>query len=329
MRALIPAAVIAVLAYFVSPKAGPAPLPEHARDLRLVLSPVKFRWIEPGEKPWVEMSLENGSRRYAYPVVKPGDGSEVGWRQPHIFFTATLTAPDGTTTAVPVGRYGRCGLFDFQWHRTCLMLKPGERLSMAEYASPHLEFQQPGRVQLRAHYKYSAPPGRSRDFLGMMAGVAPFEVVSDPVEFEVRRSLDVQVKVKRAMKANVKQRLSELLEVVVLNRTASLQTLAGPRGNPDATLQLQLQAEFGGWAPHYFQSPTSEHLDPYSGTCYGIPSSLQPESTTSLLGEGRLDGVWEYPKAQTVKVRAAFRPGIRESHSRVYYSEWVDLQVEQ
>ena len=112
MRALIPAAVIAVLAYFVSPKAGPAPQPEHARDLHLVLSPVKFPWIESGENPWFEMSLVNGSRRYAYPVVEPGDGSEVGWRQPHIYFTATLTAPDGATTAVPAARYGRCGLFD-------------------------------------------------------------------------------------------------------------------------------------------------------------------------------------------------------------------------
>ena len=114
---------------------------------------------------------------------------------------------------------------------------------MNEYADPHLEFQEPGRVQLRAHYKYSLRADRSPDRFGMMLGVAPFELVSDPVEFEVRRSLDVQVKVKRAMKANVKQRLSELLEVVVLNRTASPQTLAGPRGNPDATLQLQLQAQ--------------------------------------------------------------------------------------
>lgn len=47
----------------------------------------------------------------------------------------------------------------------------------------------------------------------------------------------------------------------------------------------------------------------------------------SVLGPGRLDGDWTYPKAETVRVRAAFQPGVGDWKTEVL-SDWVELRVE-
>ena len=333
MRAIIPAGAIALLAFLVAPKPLQDPLPDPMRDLRLALTPGdKLDWIEPGEKPWVRLHLANISRRFSYPIVRPGDGSEEGWREPHVYFTATLMRADGSIVDVPKRRYGRCGMFDGNWPRDAFLLKPGERLELENYVETLLEFQEPGRVQLRSHYTYGARENSRTEIapnhIGLMKGVPPFELVSEPVEFEVRRMFDVRIKVKRPMKADVKHRLSEILDVEVMNRSSETQHLASASGYPYATVQLELDAEFGGWRPSFFTSKTSQDLDYFSGTCRGVPSELQSQATVSLIDPDRLEGTWEYPKAQTVKLRAAFRPGIGDSRRRRYYSPWVEITVE-
>src|SRR5262245_3541937 len=158
-----------------------------ARDLQLV---AELKWgetLRPGTDPWVELTLVNTSQTITYPVVRPGDGSEVGWRDPHVFFTAELLGPDDRWTPVPKADSFICGSFAWDWPKDVIDLKPGEKLEVNR-SGPHLEFQKPGKVHLVGHYAYRATSGkrgepRPEDQRGRMKGVPLFHVVSNPVEF--------------------------------------------------------------------------------------------------------------------------------------------------
>jgi hypothetical protein len=122
----------------------------------------------------------------------PGDGSEIGWREPYIYFTTTIDTGDGVFKPVPEARYSRCGLFDPNWQKDVRLLKPGEEVVITDWIpapSNMLEFKQPGRIRLTAHYSYD--PGRAKSSmtpppaLGRMTGVPPFELVSASIEFEL------------------------------------------------------------------------------------------------------------------------------------------------
>lgn len=249
MRALIlPLVGVVLFAATVPPVVRrPIPVPPEPdpieRGLILLTDWHTTGTITPGVRVSCGLSLVNTSRHTTYRVVKPGDGSEVGWREPHVFVTAARVRADGTEEPVPPGRYGRCGLFDADWPKDVVGVPPGGKLRLGPY-HPFAELQQPGRVRLRAHYAYSAghrtraglpPPER----LGRMRGVPPFDLVSAPFEVEVVRPFDVRVRVKRAMKAMEKHRLSDLLDIEVVNPTATPTGLATPGGYPWPRLRIE------------------------------------------------------------------------------------------
>src|SRR4051794_23181515 len=113
MRAAVPAALIGLLAILCAP-ASPPPAPQPTRqpavpavvddplapnitrDLKLVAQLRSKRTVDDGTDPYIELTLVNISKTFNYPVVKPGDGSEAGWRDPHVFFTAEQRLPNGT-----------------------------------------------------------------------------------------------------------------------------------------------------------------------------------------------------------------------------------------
>lgn len=126
-------------------------------------------------------------------VVRPGDGSEKGWREPHVWFTADRLSPEGVWEALPRQETGRCGFYDPDWEKDALALAPGERLEMKDWLlDPHYVYRfAPGRYRVRAHYAYQggavkghlpSPPARR-----VMRDVPPFEVVSAPFEVTVTR----------------------------------------------------------------------------------------------------------------------------------------------
>lgn len=295
-------------------------------DLRLQVELADPEVLPAGCPRWVKVSnLINTSKTAAYRVVKPGDGSEVGWREPYVYWTATIDRTDGKPVPVPKMRYGRCGLFAWDWPKDAILLKPGDKLELNTW--PMLEFQQAGRVSLRAHYAYrggkAGPSAMEKGQLGLMADVPSFEIVSDPLVFDVIRPLDVRVKAKRALKADVETRLSDLIEITLVNQSSEPIACSSPTLHADARLQLEIEGEFGGWRPNL-----SEQRSPY-----GIRGKLKPGEAAPLLGSGEfangLDGTWEYPKEGKVKLRAAFMPTTWEGNgsSRIL-SEWVEVPVE-
>src|SRR5262249_12552763 len=138
--------------------------------------------------------------------------------------------------------------------------------------------------------------------------------------FEVRRSLDVRIRVKRQMKAHVVHRLSELLDVEVVNLSNQPQQLA-------ARASLELELDGGGWRPYWFTALNSSRVDEYYGFCQD-PIELLPGATASLIGTDRLDGLWEdYARPHPIKLRAVFRPASHHSRSPLYYSNWAAIEV--
>lgn len=217
----------------------------HARDgLELEIALKTPTQIEPGAEVNITARLVN---RSAVPVdvVKPGDGSEVGWREPWIFYAATRTAPDGTTHEVPSSMWGRCGLFDQDWVKDIVTLAPGEALDVHTWIpepSRALALDEPGTVTVRMHYTYlstkssrtPAPVGPHR-----MSGVSAFEVVSNPLTITIATPLTLHAAVHPNAKLRVGRtvRLADIFELAVANPSTTSQVIITP-GTP-STFQIE------------------------------------------------------------------------------------------
>src|SRR5436309_11581542 len=100
------------------------PLPQQIQDdLKLELELKGDPEIYPGSYPGFEVRLVNRSKWSTHPVVRPGDGSQEGRREPHVYFTATVDRGDGRPIPVPPENYGYCGLFKWAWVQDAIELK--------------------------------------------------------------------------------------------------------------------------------------------------------------------------------------------------------------
>jgi hypothetical protein len=175
--------------------AAPAPLTAEIIQNDLVLeatltSPAQAR---PDSRIELSVALRNTSATRTHHVVKPGDGSEVGWREPHVYFTATLTGKDGVARDVPEANVGRCGLYDADWVKDVVALAPGETLEIKDWLmSPDvaLVLDQPGQIALRVHYAFRPSAAKRSDGAvtptGPIADVPDFELVSEPIAITLR-----------------------------------------------------------------------------------------------------------------------------------------------
>lgn len=296
------------------------------RDLHLDVTLLTTNTIEPGEYIGLAVALVNRSETTAYAVVKPGDGSEVGWREPHVFVTAERQIVDNTWEDVPPVPLLRCGLFDSDWQKDVVHLGPHESIELGASPNETLELQQAGRVRLRVHYRYKAGvlaegmDGERYIDLGKMAGIPAFEIVSPPIELEIRRPLDITVTIKSPMKANSKNRLSDILDIQLENRSAFPIEVCSPTLSADARLELQIRGIFNGWPPTLRDQNTT----------YGIKIILMPGEKIAALGPGEfsngLDGWWEYPVPDTVELRAIYHCGTWNP-SPIVMSPWVSVPV--
>lgn len=303
--------------------------PSIERDLVLQVKWLSPKAIQPGRSIQLDMALVNQSEKRVYPVIKPGDGSESGWREPNVFFTAKRKTQTGTWVEVPKAPFGRCGLFDSNWEKDVTKLTPGAKIELKDWLltpGEMLEFQQPGPHRLWVHYKYSGGNAGKRTLkeplpVAKMQGVPAFEIVSSPIEFEVVRPLDLVLKPKAPLKIKSKTTLSEILDVQLVNRSNKPIEVASATLSADARLQLEIEGQFGGWAPNLNKQNTT----------YGIKKSLEPGNAVSLLGAGDLanglDGDWEYPVEDTVKIRAIYHASTWKP-AAIIKSEWVEVKVE-
>jgi hypothetical protein len=153
-----------------------------------------------------------------------------------------LVAPDGSEReleTMPLG--GGCGNFNGAWWRDVAVLAPGTSVRLDRSASPPQLFcikgerppriVQEGKLVLVAHYAWRAgrgtredPGGSSRDppaDLGGMKQVPPYELVSEPVEVEVRRLFDVSARVRGRVKAGLDTPLADVIDLRVRSLSAT------------------------------------------------------------------------------------------------------------
>lgn len=329
MRLAISAALVGVLFALVSPAADP---PADAltkelieADLKLVAKPAgDARVIEAGGQPHIEFALVNTSKTRTHKVVKPGDGSECGWRDPWVHLSAEQRGVDGKWAALDPRGYGRCGLYDSDWLKDVVELKPGAELSLKGWSAPPLfDFQYPGKVRVTGHYEYRAVGGKGGKARpdaerGAMAGVPLFAVRSEPVEFEVVRPLDVRVRVKKALKVGVEMKVSEVIEVTVTNTSNAPRTVRN-LSQHECTAEVRLAAELAT-RPEFKDAPV-----------YAAKKELKPGETVTLFGGGDFastaDGTWKGLKAGTTRVHFSYYPDVRNSGGRAIRAE-AELRVE-
>lgn len=158
-------------------------------DLRLELSgPAKMAATD---FPELKGTIHNVSRKRAHAIVLPGDGSDAGWRDPVIAFTAFIDEGDGCWRPLARAQVGRCGLFDPDWSDEIVNVRAGTSRSLDPlWAWPHFTWKK-GKVRLFAHYSWTggtaakgAAGTRSFD-IGAMAKEKPYELVSNALELEV------------------------------------------------------------------------------------------------------------------------------------------------
>ena len=158
------------------------------KDLSVLIRPKTFAKSRVGEPIEMEIKMRNASTM-AMSVIKPGDGSESRWREPYVYYSAQKLEGD-EWREVPTRPILRCGLYNFNWQADVVTIEPGKSLALGDWVpGPQTFFElTPGRYRLQLHYDYAAgknckgEPGAPPQ---AMAGVAPFHLVSEPVEYTV------------------------------------------------------------------------------------------------------------------------------------------------
>ena len=298
---------------------GPARGAQIEKDLQLRVKRLGARVVGPQEPIKLQIELVNRSRTRSHHVVKPGDGSEMGWREPRVYYTAEVREADGSWTELPRRTMARCGLFDPDWRKDVVELEPGRSIPIKDWLPPPeraVELQRPGEVRLFVHYRYSqgraakGGPPKVTPGTGRMGDTPGFHLVSSPVTIRVVRPLDLVLKaIKPRLAAGWSHRLSKILTVTVTNR--SKKPVAVTSGADE--LRFELEGNHG----------RAPRIDTSSKPA---PISLRPGQTASLLGAGRLDGQWSYPEAGKLRVRVVYTPSSPAAHGEIA-SGWVELEL--
>lgn len=141
----------------------------------------------------MKISMTNLSQS-ALEFVKPGDGSESGWREPLILYSAEKKV-EGQWRALERHQPRRCGLYNPAWHDDFVKLKPGNTLSIGDWVpGPEAYFDlSPGLYRFRVHYDYAqGQHGKGESGVSGAQWLRPelrripaFQLVSNPVEITI------------------------------------------------------------------------------------------------------------------------------------------------
>ncbi len=171
---------------------------EIEQDLAVVLSYTGAAEVEAGDEWPIVASVVNRSSVRARLLITPDDGSDVGWREPHVFYTVQAEETPGVFREVKELAERRSGSYASAWSKDAVALAPGSSMRLEWIANPGraFDFLRSGKIHVVAHYKYEG--GTKRSFEWSDAGaiewqlppeirrLPPFELVSAPLELRVR-----------------------------------------------------------------------------------------------------------------------------------------------
>lgn len=131
--------------------------------------------------------LANRSPDTVHRIVAPGDGSDAGWREPHVFQRG-WTRDGGSWRELKPRPVERCGMYDHCWQRSVRFLHPNEELVLFRGGGPAFDFP-PGPARVTMCYRYSAgragkgPGAKPVEPTGLMRDLPAFDLESEPLEF--------------------------------------------------------------------------------------------------------------------------------------------------
>ncbi len=174
-------------------------------DLELVIVKRFPDVVRPGQILETGLVLRNTSPLGPHRVVRPGDGSDEGWREPHVWFEVHRKTADGAWAQAPKRKVVRCKSHKPDWREDVVEISAGGELDVRSWARDPSRYalQKPGAYRLTAHYAWRRQPVAGTDGdLGRMRDVPAFQIVSDAVPFTLERPLDVKIEVLGDVPAN-------------------------------------------------------------------------------------------------------------------------------
>jgi hypothetical protein len=187
--------------------------------------------VDAGDPISISVRLVNGSKTATHRVVRPNDGSESDLREPYVHWSVARVGADGQEVPLEGGSIGRYCLWAYDWTKDVVRLSPGEAIDIDWIGQVWHTFdvREAGRYRIVARYAWrGGKPGRASNFkppaeavaASGMAGVAPYELMSNAIDVVVSRPVDVIVAAKVAtVRSGQAMPLSEFLEIRVENHT--------------------------------------------------------------------------------------------------------------
>jgi len=298
---------------------------EVERDLTLTLRQATPASFEQGEDPHFVVVLKNTSADRTYPVVVSSDGSEAGWREPHVFYTVERRVAGTPWEAAAQEPLLRCGNYDVDWTKDIVALAPGQELTLPWFTF-YDQWDVVGASAMRvvAHYGYGDHVKDLRKVPPTLHPMPAFALASNALELAVEEPLALELRMKGPLPP-ASQPLAPAIDVVAVNRT----TRALPFATADSGAVLELDVEgtdTEGAARRY-------GLDTSIFSSAPAHDTLGPGERRSVLSaQTKLEDSFLPPGFHVTRVRARLHihyAGEGENaadKSRIAHSPWVAVK---
>jgi hypothetical protein len=196
--------------------------------------------------PRFEVVLANRSIDKSYPIVLPSDGSEAGWREPHVFYTVERrTAPSAAWEVAPPEQLIRCGNYDVDWAKDVVALEPGKEVILPWFGFHHQwNLDGASYVRVTAHYVYGDHARDWRKVPPVLHTTPAYAIASNAMELAIEAPLSLEVSWKGSL-PKAGDPLARSFEVVAINRGKTELPFATADTGANLTIEVEGQGRDG------------------------------------------------------------------------------------
>ena len=323
-----------------------------SQDLEIVAERLTPEEMKAGRTVKFGLSIKNRSVSHSCRLFVPGDGSQVGWRPPHVYATVEYQNRRGQwETVEPFQTYARCGMFDWEWRDDFVELEPGQSFKIKDWVSSDCSgqlFSRPGNYRIQWHYDFNptkfgkghaATEPSEKDLQQNVNELKAFKLTSKPQLIKVAGVLKLSAKFLRQVQSTpsktngyVNYDLASLLRIHAVNISGDELKLTPPSVHGDSRVYLEIRPEASNRTDHSRANVPQlvgfEAQDRYEQPVVNLKPGQSFELTQSGQSNG-LKGTWETTTQGKVKIRVVFMSSIWTADSAVLQSEWQSVDLGQ